>query len=423
MQSHQPKPHHGHRYPRTALWIAGGFALAALAWLALGVPTFVKYPTDLEASPRYEGTFRAFVDFSMAPLEEPMELPLSIDRRIEAVESESGSSRVLVRETIDQRAGDLIDTTQTNAYVMDRSTLQNVADDRAFAFEEANVVDRSGAYRLNLPFDTSADGGYDIYSNDIGGTYRMVADEETPTSVIEGLELSNFVASLDEAPLSDDYLAELNKAVTLPETVTLDQLKPHLLATGIDVDSLVAALTPALSAEDAAALSEFAAEPIGLEYVMSFDGRASVEPVTGAEVKVGTDETVAARPVLTNLPALQEVLSHYPEVPEATQAAAALDDLATAPATPLFQFDYEQTPASVADIADQASSMRRQVLAAKVWLPLGLAAAAALTLGVGAVVALTRTGTSRIRPDSSRPVRRHPRPLAGAGTTPPGSPA
>jgi hypothetical protein len=423
MESHSHKPRHGHRYPSTALWIAAGFALAALAWMAVGVPTFVKYPTDLEADPRYEGTFRAFVDFSMAPLEEPMELPLSIDRHIEAVESESGSSRVLVRETIDQRAGDLIDATQTNTYVMDRSTLENVADDRAFAFEESNVVDRSGAYRLNLPFDTSSEGGYEIYSNDIDATYRMEADEETPTSVIEGLELSNFVATLDEAPLSDDYLAELNKAVTLPETVTLDQLKPHLLATGIDVDALVGALTPVLSADDAAALSEFAAEPIGLEYVMSFDGRASVEPVTGAEVKVGTNETVAARPVLTDLPTLQDVLSHYPEVPEATQAAAALDDLATAPATPLFQFDYEQTPASVADVADQARAMRRQVLAAKVWLPLGLAAAAVLTLAAGAVVSVSRAHKSPTRPGTARPVRRHPRPLAGAGASPTRSPA
>ena len=63
---------------------------------------------------------------------------------------------MVVKETIAQKAGSLVDTTQTNVYVMDRTTLENLADDRAYAFDPENVVDRAGAYRLNLPFDTDA---------------------------------------------------------------------------------------------------------------------------------------------------------------------------------------------------------------------------------------------------------------------------
>jgi hypothetical protein len=197
--------------------------------------------------------------------------------------------------------------------------------------------------------------------------------------------------------------------------VTLDQLKPHLLAAGIDVDGLIAALSPVLTAEDAATLSAFAAEPIPLDYVLSFDGTAAVEPVTGAEVRVANAETVGARPVLTSLPTLQGVLSHYPDLPAATTASAALDGLATAPATPLFQFDYEQTPASVADIADQTRSMRQQVLAVKVWLPLALAAGAVLSLIVGAGVAVRRGRTRPSRSATSPPAR--PRPVTPARGT------
>jgi hypothetical protein len=123
---------------------------------------------------------------------------------------------------------------------------------------------------------------------------------------------------------------------------------------------------------------------------MSFDGQAAVEPVTGAEVRVSVSESVGASPVLTSLPALQDVLSHYPGVPEAVTASAALDDLAAAPASPLFEYSYEQTPASVADVADTVTDMRRQVLLAKVWLPLALAAGAVVSLVVGAVVFLRR---------------------------------
>lgn len=383
--------HPRHRFPRPALLVAGLFAVAALVWMLIGVPALVKYPTDLDASPRYEGTFTVLVDPSTAaPLAEPMVLPLTVDRHIQAIGEESGSSRVVVRETITQRAGELLDVTQTNTYVMDRSTLKNVADDRAFAFDPANVVDRSGAYRLNLPFDTSRDGTYEMYKNEIGDTYQLVANTESPTTDIEGLHLSNFTASLQEAPLTAAYLAELNKAVPLPTSLTLEQMKPQLLAAGIDVDAVLAALTPVLTPEDTATLGQFAAEPIQLDYVLSFDGQAAVEPVTGAEVKVSADESVGVVPQLTSLPVLQDVLSHYPDLPVAAATSDALEALATGPAIPLFQYGYDQTPASVADIADEAGSMRDQVLLAKVWLPLALAAIAVLSLIVGAIVFLRR---------------------------------
>src|SRR5918995_6608095 len=91
-------------YPRTAVWVGGGLTAAAVAWMTVGVPTVVKYPTDLDVAPRYEGTFRVLVDpATAAPLDEPIEMPLTVDRRIQAVGDESGSSRVLVRETIDRR--------------------------------------------------------------------------------------------------------------------------------------------------------------------------------------------------------------------------------------------------------------------------------------------------------------------------------
>jgi hypothetical protein len=362
---------------------------AAALWVFIAVPATVKYPTDLDVSPRYEGTFTVFVDPSTAaPLEEPIELPLTVDRHIEAMGDESGSSEVVVRETITQRAGDLIDTTQTNVYVMDRSTLENVADDRAYAFEPENVVDRSPAFRLNLPFDTSADGTYAIYKNEIAATYEMTGTGTTTDE--EGLELSGFEASVVEAPLSDAYFAQLNEVVPLPETMTLDQLKPHLLDAGVDVDALLAALLPVLTPEDTTTLLSVTGEPIGLDYVLSFNGQAGVETVTGAEVHVGARETVGVRAELTSLPVLQEVLGHYPDVPEAVAAVEGLQTLVDGPAITLFSYEYDQTPASVAEIADEVSSMRQQVQLATVYLPAGLVAAGILALTIGGVVALRR---------------------------------
>ena len=383
--------HRRHRFPRLALVAAGVLAVAALLWMLFAVPALVKYPTDLDVDLQYKGTFTVLVDpTTAAPLAQPVVLPLTVDRHIEAVGDESGASLVVVKETIRQQAGTLLDVTQTNQYVMDRSTVENVADSRAFAFDPANVVDRSGAYRLNLPFDTKTDETYTIYKNEIDSTYQIAADPETSKGEIDGLGVSYFVANVDEAPVSDAYLAELSKAVPLPTSLTLDQMKPQLLAAGIDVDAVLGALTPVLTPEDTAALANFAAQPIGLDYVISFKGRMAVEPVTGADVQVGVAESVGVHPQVTNLPALLEVLGHYPNVPEAVAAGTSLQKLVAGPAVPLFQYSYNQTPASVADVVDQAGSMRQQVLLAKVWLPLGLIVAAFLSLAIGTVIYVRR---------------------------------
>ena len=64
----QPK----RRFPRVVLPLGVGFAAMALLWTAFAVPALVKYPTDLDVTPRYEGTFTLFVDpTTAAPLATP----------------------------------------------------------------------------------------------------------------------------------------------------------------------------------------------------------------------------------------------------------------------------------------------------------------------------------------------------------------
>lgn len=385
------RAHPRHRFPRAALWIGAGLVATLVAWMVLGIPSLVKYPTDLEADQAFEGTLTVLVDpTTAAPLAEPLVLPLEVERRIEAIGAESGAHEVVVVETIEERAGDLIDVTQVNQYVMDRSTVENLADERAYSFEPENVVDRSGTYRLHLPFDTSRGETYMIYSPETDTTYPIAADPEQPTSVVEGLTLSSFLASATEVPVTEAYLQELGKAVPLPRELSLEQMTPQLLAAGIDVDAVLAALLPVLTPEDTAILAGFAEEPIGLEYVLSFSGRLGVEPVTGAEVQVSVAESIGARPQLGSLPVLLDLLGRYPQVPEAVTAAENLQALAEGPAIPLFEYAYEQTPASVAAVADEAAAMRTQVLLAKVWLPASLAVAALLTLGIGTAIFMRR---------------------------------
>lgn len=121
--------------------------------------------------------------------------------------------------------------------------------------------------------------------------------------------------------------------------MTLDQLKPQLKAAGLDVDVVLATLTPVITADDLATLAQVATQPISLQYVLSFEGNAAV--------------------------------------------------LSSAPATKLFEYRYQQTPASV---TDEVKSMRNQIRLAELYVPFGLLAAAVLSLAVGAFVYWRRRG-------------------------------
>lgn len=377
----------GVRFPLWAIVVPALLVVAAGAWALIAVPMLVKYPTDLDVSPRYEGTFTLFVDPSTAaPLDEPIEVPLVVERRIEVDGAESGADLAVVRETIVQRAGDLFETTQSNAYVMDRRSLENVADDRAFAFDPENVVDRSPGFRLNLPFDLEPDATSSIYKNETDSFYEMRPDPDGEVEQVEGIELHPFVADADEMPITEAYLDELGAVVPLPRELTFEQLEPHLAAAGIDVGELLAELGPVLEPADLETLAALTEATIPLDYVMSFEGRAGIELRTGAEVDVGAREAVGARPRLAGEEELRAVLGRYPEVPAAADAAAALDEVLDGPPVALFAYDYDQTDESVADVASTVADLRSQIDLARIWVPAGLVAAALVVLVAGLVV-------------------------------------
>ena len=363
---------------------AGALVVAlALAWWAFAVPALVKYPTDVDITPKYTGTMKLFVDPATAtPLATPQEMVLNIQRHIDADAEASSASRVVVKETITQQAGPLNTTTQ-NVYVMDRRTLKNVGDDRAYAYDPANVVDRSGAYRLNLPMGTDADGKYTIYKNEIGGTYTMQPNTATPTTETEGLTLANFTGSAKDVPLSPAYLASLGKAIRLPETLTPTQLATILKTRGIDLPATLASIAPALAPADAAALNQLAAQPVKLQYVTSFDGRAGVDRRTGIQVDVSSTDTIAAKPVLGAASELQALLARYSTAPAVQAAMPVLQGLLNAPAIPVAEFSYNQTRASVAEVADEARSERNAIFVARAAVPYGLLAVGIVLLAIG----------------------------------------
>ena len=212
--------------------------------------------------------------------------------------TESTSELAVVHETLNLTATGLFDAVQENQYVMDRKTMLNVADDRAWAFDAANVVDRSGAYRLNFPLDNESI-PYPIYLNETQTTYEAVPDSAQPTGTIEGLDVHNFKADVPYTPVTDTYLTALDGALPqpLPRELGLEQLTPLLAAAGIDIPGLLPALLPALNEADRTAILALAQQPVKLQYLLRNVGEDSVEVSTGGIVEVrNVEQNFAAAP-------------------------------------------------------------------------------------------------------------------------------
>ncbi|HEX9260830.1 MAG TPA: porin PorA family protein, partial [Acidimicrobiales bacterium] len=333
--------------------------------------------------------------------EKPKEFPLSVTRHIEAVGGESTSERVLVRETLDLKAEGLFTDTQVSQYVMDRRKMVNVSDPRAYSYDPANVLDRSGAYRLQFPFDTkSVD--HAVFKNEIAASYTAkpvtASDEE-----VAGMRVLDFTASSDAKPVSPAYLKEINAAVPLPSELTLDQLKPILSSYGLDIDSLLPALLPHLSADDAATLLELSKKPVKLGYLYSFSGADSVEPSTGSIAEVrDVLETMWASPDPAALPPLKATLERYPDVPEAVTAVAALDKIAAQPIK-VFENKFSQTADSVEEVAMDIKDQRDKKRLAEETVPTGLLAGGLVLAIVGMVVVALPRRSKGASGDSGEP--------------------
>jgi hypothetical protein len=359
--------------------------IGSFVWRSTVVPAIVRYPTDLDVTPQYAGTVALYIDpTTHLPVGEPQQFDLAVTRHLLADEGASSKERVVVDEELHLVAAGLFDVTQQHRYVMDRRSMQNVADARAWAFTPDNVVDRAPDYRLNYPFDTKLQ-VYAVYRNETESTY-----EATPagtTTRIDGIDAADFDARAGRLPVSPAYLASLDAAVQLPRSLTLDQLKPILASAGFDIDASLPGLLADLSPEDVATVTSLASGTVELAYALTFTGTDSIDRYTGSTMEVrDVTETITARPTGDAVTTLRAVLARYPDN---TEAQAGLGAIASFDERPIKVFvnSYSQTPASVEDIARTVSDQHDRRHLAEVVVPTVALIAGIVLLVGGAVLA------------------------------------
>ena len=80
--------------------------VAAALWRPVAVPQLVKFPSHLDETTNYRGTFTVHADPATGqPLPDPMSLPLEIDRRVHTLPG-GGAHTAVLEEAVTYRVGD-----------------------------------------------------------------------------------------------------------------------------------------------------------------------------------------------------------------------------------------------------------------------------------------------------------------------------
>jgi hypothetical protein len=200
---------------------------AAIVWKPFAEPLLVRFPTDVDETIRYEGTFEVQADpATLTPLATPLTLPLKIERRIHVVDSSFKS--VVVREDLTMYVGDLPAETDYVSHEFDRRTMKLIDGPNSWAFERSHAVPRQGSRRINFPLNTTTGRSYGIWANEtdtvtvLGG--GRVADPVDGIGVIRfhGITDAPASAAYTRALVDKGFAAGVKYQYMADDTVTVE---------------------------------------------------------------------------------------------------------------------------------------------------------------------------------------------------------
>lgn len=359
--------------------------LASILWWAIAVNALVKLPDDVDVENRYEGKITWYVDpMTHEPLAEGEEvkLPLEVTQKIVSLTEEFDSSTGPLKETIELKIGGMAQPVQEFVYVLDRKTLENVKDDRAYAWTPDNVVDREGTHYPLFAFDTSKDETYRLWKNEIGDAVEVefVSEEEK-----EGITVYNFKLAFENREVVEAYV----KAMGLPASTSFEELKPLLKAAGVDVDAFLALAVQTMQPEDLQALQQALQGEIPIKYYWTAEQEMSVDPKTGTPVDIyKSAESLTYRLDMEGLAGLQALLAKYVNDPRLGPAIAQLAGLQEQmdEARKVFSYEYASTQDTVKAAVEDTKDGAGKINLVKVYIPWALLIVGALILIVGLLI-------------------------------------
>jgi len=360
--------------------------IAAILWWTVGLNVLLKVPGDIDTTPVYEGEMTWYVNpTTKQPLPEGEEIvqPFEVKRNIVSLDDEYDSSTAVLKETDTLIVDGVEQEPRIFVYTLDRKDMKNVADERAYAWEESINVDRSGAYFPVFPFDLSKEGDYPLWKNEVNAAIPVIYIDEAEKG---GLKVYNFDVGFEQEQVWEPYF----KVLGLPTELSFEEFSAKLSAMGVDVDALMALAAQALTPEDLQALAQASAQPIPLSYYWEWHAEASVEPATGALVNLSMNEDLLTmEPDYASLTGLFSILMKYAQDPvlgPALQTLVSLQaQLGEAEPQRILKNSYAQTSESVSEAIQKTKDSRSKLSLVKLWIPLILIIVGVLLLLVSAL--------------------------------------
>lgn len=361
---------------RSARVLFGGglvLGVAALAWYPMVIPQIAKFPTNVDRIYQYEGTMVTYLDKSTGgTLATPLETPLSVDRHVASVAGATGAHTALLEETITATTGDQ-KVVQKNVYAVDRRSMKNVSDPRAYTLDPSNVPDRSGTYYLTFHMGLGkTDEQLKMWKPEASASYLLTSTDPA-TGKIDGTGVVNLKGQISPPlPVSATEMAAL-KAQGLPTELTPEQATARLTAAGVDIAGVAPVLLQNLTADEMKAVTDAMALPVPLKYFVYGSGSVAAEPKTGGMVSLaGIIDGVSVKPDMSGMAPALAALAKHQDVPAIASLLGTLNKMAAAPAQPVFELRYTQTPASVAEAAKYAKDQASKLSMANTTIPFTL---------------------------------------------------
>jgi hypothetical protein len=360
------------------------FMLLAILWWAFAPGILIKLPEGIDVSQTAEGEITLYFDLATGqslPAGEEITLPMAIVRNLNSLDDEYDAHTGLIREQVDLEIGGMPQGEgQDSVYVVDRKSMQNIDDPRAYDNSPDNRVDRSGSYYPILPFE-DRDATYYIWKAEIGAPVaaRYIGEE-----TIEGVTVFRVGGTMEvseKIEVAPSYVSGLG----LPAEVSFEEVKAGLAQMGADVEGILALAVTVLSPQDLEALNQAMQQPVPLEYYWSGEVEALLEPETGMPMGNRKDvEGLSVEPDYAALGSVTDILVKYagdPQLGPALLSLASLEStLGESEPRKVFEYSWVSDEDSIAESAADAKGTLDKMKMVEFYIPLGLAAVSCVLL-------------------------------------------
>ncbi len=340
-------------------------------WRFLIVERLMLFPQGFQFSSESQSEIVWYIDpATSSPLPPGAENRslIQVTKELRSIDDQYDSMIALVEERTIYRGFPTGEAMSISVYALDRHSMRNVTDERAYDWDPSNPVDRSGSYYPAFPRDPSKNRGYPLWKSEIGEPVEMVYlnDQEE-----EGTRLACFRWKInpDEKKKVDPNML---RGFGIAKEVSWAQLKTSLLSMGIDLDAIIGEALGLLDQEERTQLVQLLEKPLPVNFYWSGISETLVESKLGIPIKFQNNtETLSMELDPTPLLDLVGILMRHSSNPLIGKGIAGMMELGSTfkGQIKIFDLHINTSEESAREAMDWAKKLLPKVDLARIYIP------------------------------------------------------